>query len=200
MTLWIGSLSKWRTFLSITFRNSRTLSKWRTLKTEVRHFDKLDENQPFIKMTNFGRRPWLVQVRAVRILAYQVKWSSGVWWFGGTITTAKWSTGRQSWSTFFDHRCCIPGNPIWIESLYRWRYHTSIWAWLRWSQNYVTYLNYVRVLYRAFHYVPISDFVCTWVTITLSFRIKKKLYKTVDNMSDNDKMTSERLSDFLILP
>ena len=127
-------------------------------------------------------------------------WSSGVWWFGGTITTAKWSTGRQSWSTFFDHRCCIPGNPIWIESLYRWRYHTSIWAWLRWSQNYVTYLNYVRVLYRAFHYVPISDFVCTWVTITLSFRIKKKLYKTVDNMSDNDKMTSERLSDFLILP
>ena len=127
-------------------------------------------------------------------------WSSGVWWFGGTITTAKWSTGRQSWSTFFDHRCCIPGNPIWIESLYRWRYHTSIWAWLRWSQNYVTYLNHVRVLYRAFHYVPISDFVCTWVTITLSFRIKKKLYKTVDNMSDNDKMTSERLSDFLILP
>ena len=43
------------------------------MKTEVRHFDKLDENQPFIKMTNFGRRPWLVQVRAVRILAYQVK-------------------------------------------------------------------------------------------------------------------------------
>ena len=49
-----GSLSKWRTFFSVTSKFSRILSKWRINDQKVRHFDKTAKYHRIFKMANFN--------------------------------------------------------------------------------------------------------------------------------------------------